>query len=169
MDKQQAIIWLKRGHRKLEKVISSLNEEQMTRIPVLGKWTVKDIIAHLIAWNWEAAKEIERILNNKATWHKLFEETSGENKFNEIEVKKRKDKNFNEAIQDWEESFQHVIKEIEALSLKEWNHQSGKDTWEDGSPLTIASLFDYEYEGDEHEGGHANQVIRFFKLPLDHR
>lgn len=56
----------KDGYRKLKDAISSLSKQQMTNVPVLEDWTVKGIIAHLAAWNWELIVDIERILHHKA-------------------------------------------------------------------------------------------------------
>lgn len=33
-----------------------------------------------------------------------------------------------------------------------------KFKWSDGTLLTLPSLFEYEYEGAGHEGGHAKQI-----------
>lgn len=35
---------------ELQTAIDGLTEEQMTRLPVSGDWTVKDILAHLAVW-----------------------------------------------------------------------------------------------------------------------
>ena len=36
--------------RRLEKILSSLSEEDMIKPGVIGRWTVKDILMHLVAW-----------------------------------------------------------------------------------------------------------------------
>lgn len=49
------------------------------------------------------------------------------------------------------------------LTEDEWMHKSGNQTWKDGTPITVWSLFTYEYEGEGHEGGHAKQNEKFMK------
>lgn len=164
MNKQQTIEILKAGHERLRKVVDSLDDEKTAKVAVLGVWTTKDVIAHLTFWNWEAAKEIDRILENKATWHKSAEQIEDEDKSNEIAVRERKDKNFQDVIKEWEESFASFIARIRALTPEEWSHQSGSDTWSDKIPITVESLFRYRYEGEEHEAGHAKQIERFLGL-----
>jgi hypothetical protein len=52
---------------------------------------------------------------------------------------------------------------MEKFTEEQWKHQSGNQTWSDGTPVTIYSLFGYVYEGEGHEGGHAKQIQRFLK------
>jgi len=161
--KEKAIEILKADHKKLAGVLDLLSPGQPEEVKVLGEWTTKDIIAHLIEWNWEYLAEIERILADKATWHKVCESKEQEDEFNRKAAEKWRTKSFKEVLDEWEKSFQVAIKMVEKLTNEEWNHQSNKDTWSNGDPVTIYSLFDYEYEGTSHEGGHAKQIREFFK------
>lgn len=164
MSKARAAKLLVDAHEKLGQVLKSLNGDQMTQVKVLGEWTVKDILAHLAAWNWECLEEIERALQDKATWHKLFEEEATEDEFNRIEVAKRRPKTVEEIRKEWEKSFQALITRVKNLSEAEWAHRSDQDHWQDGKPLTLGSLFDYGYTGESHEAGHAKQIQTYFRI-----
>jgi hypothetical protein len=75
-----------------------------------------------------------------------------EDEFNEIEIAKRKNLSLLEIINEWENSFNGVIKRIENLTEAEWeNHK----------PIPIKEFFTYVYYGLEHEGGHAKQIEEF--------
>ena len=37
-------------HRRLEKLISSVSEEQLIQPGVVGEWSAKDVLAHLVEW-----------------------------------------------------------------------------------------------------------------------
>lgn len=161
MTQKEVIKLREKGHEKLKKAISGLTKKEMAQAKILGSWTARDIVAHLAAWNWRFMEEIDAILNNDAAWVGLSDKEQDE--FNEKEIEKRKRKSLKEILEEWDKSSQFVIKKIQQLTLKEWNHQSKKDVWEDGSPLTVKSLFSYQYKGEGHEGGHANQIIAFFK------
>lgn len=164
MDKQEVIKAHEADHREMGETIQRLSKEEMAREKVLGDWTVKDILAHLNAWAWECVKEIDRVLQNGATWHRVYPDEKGESKLNKREIRKRRDKGLKEILQEWEESFQALINRIEKLSDKEWCHQSSNDMWGDGKPMTVMSLFDYEYKGEGHEAAHATQIKRHFNL-----
>lgn len=53
---------------------------------------------------------------------------------------------------------------MEKLTDKQWKHQSGDQTWRDGNPVTVYSLFAYEYEGEGREDGHAKQIKKRLKV-----
>ncbi len=50
MDKPTLLKKVQTGYAELEQLISSLSEEQMTTVRVDGEWSVKDNLAHLMAW-----------------------------------------------------------------------------------------------------------------------
>ncbi len=50
MTKGEAIADLEREWEALQAVLGGLSDEQMTRLPVVGAWTVKDLLAHIAVW-----------------------------------------------------------------------------------------------------------------------
>jgi len=48
--KDQLLKDIRAERRRLERSLAALSEEQMTRPGVVGAWSVKDILAHLAAW-----------------------------------------------------------------------------------------------------------------------
>lgn len=163
IDKQATIDRFKNEHDRLKELVISLPEEQVLSQKVLGDWTIKDIIAHLAAWNWEAIDEVDRVLQNEATWPARYEGKLGEDEFNRKEVEKRKGKPWDEVINEWDDSFWTQIKRMEKITPEEWRHQSGNQMWSDGTPVAVYSLFAYEYGGQGHEGGHAKQIKEFLR------
>lgn len=160
IDKNETIKRYKEEHQRLKKLVSPLPEERALTPNVSGEWSIKDVIAHLAAWNWEAIDEVERVLKNEATWPGRYEGKVGEDKFNRDEVEKRRGMTWQQTLQDWDDSFWAQIKRMEQMSEDEWKHQSGNQCWSDGTQVTVYSLFAYEYEGEGHEGGHAKQLKR---------
>lgn len=98
-------------------------------------------------------------MNNKATWHMRYaDDSEGEIEFNRQQIAKRRDLPFIKVLNEWDESFSKQIGLLRSLTDEEWLHQSGNDVYNEGSPVTVWSLFAYEYEGEGHEGGHAKQI-----------
>jgi len=50
MTKDELLGEIEREWEALQAVIQDLTDEQMTRIPVAGDWTVKDLLAHVAVW-----------------------------------------------------------------------------------------------------------------------
>ncbi len=163
IDRLETIKRFKDEHARLKKLVSELSTEQVLKPNTLGAWSIKDIVAHLAAWNWEVIAEVDRVLQNKATWLVRYEEKKGEDEFNEKEVEKRRHMSWQEVIKDWDDSFWKQIERMKTLSEDEWKHQSGNQLWSDGTPVTVYSLFAYKYEGAGHEGGHAKQLEQVTK------
>jgi uncharacterized damage-inducible protein DinB len=157
---QGAILrFFQEDHRKLKQTIAKLTESQIVNDIVMGNWSVKDVIAHISAWNWEIAKSIDDVLEKKAPWYL----TKGETAFNIVEVEKRRDWSLKEVLNEWEKSFDSLIHRIEEIAAEEWNIDTGL-TWADGSAVSMESLFRYRYRGEGHEGGHAIQIMEHYGL-----
>ena len=141
----------------MKKVIDTLNEEQLCRKEVQGEWSVKDILAHISAWNWDIIKQIEVVLANDSLWYRNIPEVD----FNKSAVSVRMDWTLERVLDEWEESFNMLIARIKDLTPENLAHSNCED-WGDGTPVTVESLFGYRYKGEGHEGGHAKIVKDFF-------
>lgn len=164
MKKQNIIEVFKVGYEEFMGLVKRLSDEQIESVPVVGEWTTKEIIAHLAAWNWEQAREIARVLKCKPTWNNPKYDTYNDDKFNKIQVEKRKGKSAKELLNELEKSFDHLIARIESLDSKEWNHRCKNQYWDDGKEMTIQSLFTYEFEGSSDTSRHAEEVKKRFNL-----
>ncbi|MFX0087318.1 MAG: DinB family protein [Candidatus Hodarchaeota archaeon] len=165
MNKQQSIQFFNDNHKRLFEVLSRLNNSQMVEEIILGKWTVKDILAHISAWNIEILKAINNILNDEKPWF-VNEEELNEAEFNKRETQKRKSWSLEEIVEEWQDSFEKLIKRIENLSNSEWEHQVDF-VWKNTTiPVSIESLLGYTYKGEGHEGGHAKQIEEYFKSKI---
>src|SRR4030067_1192811 len=158
IDRRETLERYKEEHESLKKLVLTLSEREALSPNTVDRWSIKDVISHLAAWNWEAIDEVDRVLKNEATWPARYEGKIGEDDYNKKEVEKRKDRVWKDVIQEWDDSFWAQVKRMEQISEEEWKHQSGNQLWSDGTPVTVYSLFAYEYEGEGHEGGHAVQL-----------
>lgn len=159
MDKEEAILFLKNDHQKLKEAIEGLSSHQMTQVSCVRDWTLKDVLAHISAWNWEEIKAVDIVLTNKKPWYVGLKE----DEFNQREIDKRKSWSLDKTLKEWRDSFLALIKKLEKVTAKEWNFKTDC-VWPNGTPLTMNSLFDYEYEREGHEGGHAKQIKKVFKV-----
>ncbi len=159
MEKDKVIQFFKNDHNKLLKIVNLLNEEKMIKDIIIGDWTVKDIISHISAWNWEIIKATNDVLDNKKPWYI----DRNEMEFNKKEINKRKSFNLKEVINEWRNSYKALLEKIDVLTKDEWKYKS-KYKWLNGSFVSVQSLYDYRYLGEGHEGGHAKQIKEYFKI-----
>lgn len=151
--------FFREDHRKLKQTLAKLTESQIVNEIIMGDWSVKDVIAHISAWNLEITRSIDEVLQRKAPWYL----NKGETAFNIAEVEKRRDWSLQEVLDEWESSFDSLTHRIEEITAEEWNIDTGL-SWADGSAVTMASLFGYRYRGEGHEGGHALQIREYYNL-----
>jgi hypothetical protein len=160
MDQQETIKFLKNDHKKMEEVITSLTSQQCTKIPIIGNWTVKDILAHISAWKIEQLKDIDIILKGNKPWYV----GTSTDEYNQIEIKRRKSWSFKKVYKEWQDSFHAVIKRIRELSSKDWKKET-KYFWSSGKRITIITLFsDYTFGKEAHDGLHAKEIKKVFDL-----
>jgi hypothetical protein len=145
----------------MENVINELNENQISQDIISVKWTPKDIIAHISAWNLELKKAIDDLLNDEKPWF-INEEELTEAEFNAKETKKRKDWSLDQILDEWQTSFEQLIQRIMSLTKSEWEYQAPFE-WTKDMLVTVKSLFEYTYKGEGHEGGHAKQIEESYK------
>ncbi len=159
MDQEETIQFFRDDHQKLKDVVSKLTEFQMKTHKVQGNWTVKDILAHISAWNWEIITQAELVLSGKKPWYTYKTETE----FNEEAVKARESWPVEKIISEWHESFDVLISKLVNFSEKEWNFELD-DEWPEGGKVSVPSVFGYRYRGEGHEGGHAKIIQDYFEL-----
>jgi uncharacterized damage-inducible protein DinB len=157
VDLGDIIQFLIHDHEKLEDTISKLTIEQMTNEKVQGSWTVKDIIAHIAAWNWELIKQTELVLSGKKPWYADI----SEEEFNIKAVRLRESWPLEKVLSEWRESFDSLISRMRELSDEEWTSEL-EEEWPEGGRITVASIFGYRYHEEGHEGGHAKVIQEFF-------
>jgi hypothetical protein len=158
MAKDNIIAFLEEDHKKLEKAIAGLIVDQMTEYPIVGRWTVKDIIAHIAAWNLELTGGINAILSDQKP--RFFD--IGEDEFNRREIERRNLWTIKQVLDEWQRSFHGLIGRIRKISDAEWEYEAPSLVWPDGSQVSVEDLFGYRYKGEGHEGGHAKQIEGFF-------
>jgi len=165
MTKQEIINFLKEDHEKMEFVVESLHKEEMLDYRFQGNWNGKDILVHLTSWNNELTKSCDLLLKNEKPWFvaERFKTKQLETEFNTLQVTMKKSLSYEDVIEEWQRSFKGLIDKIDSLEEDELNFSTDY-FWPGGDPVTVKSLFEYRYKGEEHghEGGHAKVIDDYF-------
>ena len=56
---------LARERRKLLAALDGLSEEEMARPGAVGRWSVRDVLAHILAWDEEAVTRLELLATDR--------------------------------------------------------------------------------------------------------
>lgn len=147
---------LKAGHERMTRVVIKIQRKDLGKEKIFGTWTVREIVSHLAAWNLAQRKAIDEILaGDEPRWWGLNDDV-----FNDREVKKRKSMSLREVIKEWHGSFTALINRLDKLADEDMiTPIHGKKYSK--TRVSISAMFEYRYESQDHEGGHAKQIEVF--------
>jgi uncharacterized protein (TIGR03083 family) len=136
MNKAELLGQIRREHERLEGLVGQLGEDQLTAPGVVGDWSVKDILAHITAWDrllpgWLGAARIgahPKLPSEGYTW-------ADEDKLNESIYQQHKDEPPDKVLADFRESYALVQHEVEALSDEQLTDPQ-RYAWMRGKPLS---------------------------------
>ncbi|HEX8845078.1 MAG TPA: maleylpyruvate isomerase N-terminal domain-containing protein [Pyrinomonadaceae bacterium] len=104
---------VRESHHKLTEALDGLTEEQATRTGLNPKWSVKDALAHISAWEIEAARIVREI--QEGTWkpQRLNQEMIDE--FNRQAVESRREHSMPQVREEFDAAHSDMERLIEAL------------------------------------------------------
>ena len=119
MDTQQVLDKLSRAWKDFEESYAGLSPEQLMTPNVTGKWSVRDIIAHVTWWEEEALKHMPLILEG-GTAPKYSDKYGGIDDFNAIMTVKRSGLTLEEVMQQHDEVHEQLLAYVRAAPEELW-------------------------------------------------
>lgn len=116
MDKEGILISIQTERRRLEKNLANLTDQELIEPGVIGDWSVKDILAHLVDWEqrflgWYQAGlrgEVPQIPAPDMTWRDL-------DKLNQLIYEENKDRSLSSVLGDFETSYEQVLETVKSI------------------------------------------------------
>ncbi len=139
-----------------EELLASLSEAQITAPDLPSNWSVKDVIAHLWAWQQRSlARTNAALLNREPDFpHWLPEiDPDGDGNTNQTNAwiyTTYHDLPWSKVHQDWREGFLHFLKSGEGI-LERDLLDSGKYPWMGGYPLAFVFIASYDHHQEHYE------------------
>ena len=100
---------------QLEKLIESLTDEQMTAASVTASWSVKDILAHIAAWERLACDRIQAALSGEPLKFPLIKGDTDVDLFNAEVYAQNQDQTLGQVLNEYNDSHQDFLDLIETL------------------------------------------------------
>lgn len=111
MSKGEFLGRMRAARAELNEALSGLTEDQITHDIVLGEWTIKDILAHLGAWENETALSVERAARGE-TVGPLINESVDE--WNERRVAERRRLPLVDVMQEFNDARDRLLTALDA-------------------------------------------------------
>jgi hypothetical protein len=105
---------VKEAWEALEASYAGLSSSEMTEAGVTGDWSVKDIIAHVTAWEEETLKHLPIVLAGKRR-PRYSEAYEGIDGFNAMAAERKRDLSISEVLRQRDETHRRLIEFIEIV------------------------------------------------------
>ncbi len=124
MGKEDLLNQLRQARATLLRATEGVSKEEMTISPVVGHWTVKELLAHIAAWDAESLKGVKQLLAGERP-HFLDRDWD---LWNAQEVERRGELSLSQVKEELEKAHHNFLAFLQGLDEEEWN-RSRDQTW----------------------------------------
>src|SRR5262245_57350284 len=155
-DKQGILIALREEFNRWEALLASLSEPQIIAPQLSDNWSIKDVIAHLRAWQQRSIARLEAALLDRApeypAWPEQFdpEEEGQPPDLNAWLYTMYRDQPWSSVHRDWSEGFRRFL-ELGAAIPENDLLDVGKYSWLEGYALIAVLQGSYEHHQEHAE------------------
>ena len=151
MKRTELLERVRASHAKLTAALEGLTQESATRTGLNPQWSVKDALAHIVAWERVGAEAISQIQLGTYERKPFNQETI--DKFNAEAVEERRDRSLEEVRAEFEEVHAAFVGVLEQLP-EEIDERSGIYKFADGVAI-------------HHHAHHAAQIEEWKKKTMN--
>lgn len=145
--------WRKEALRKMRssraatlRLFDQINARMMIKPATQGKWSVKDLFAHIIAWEKEGCKRLDLILAGQSERIYFYDDMSVTHRFNARAVSKYKPLSMNQLLREAAETRTALVDRLRKLPAIEIDNPSHRHPVSEWIPE-----FGYTHERDHRE------------------
>jgi hypothetical protein len=154
--KEHILTALREQFDRWEELLASLSVGQIT-VPLLpSRWSIKDVIAHLMAWQQRSIARMEAALFDREPefprWLPEVDPDSEDNpdQTNAWIYETYREQSWSKVHQNWRAGFLHFLESGEGISEKDLL-DSGRYRWLNGYPLAWILLASYDHHQEHLE------------------
>ena len=120
---------LARTRAALLDVIAGLDEAALDRKGVVGEWSIKNVLAHIAAWEAWVIQALPVRLATGKTPGDFLARIQDEDRFNAEEVAEREELTPSEQLIELERTREALLDELRGLDASTWERRNPWDTW----------------------------------------
>ena len=138
---------LARIRAELLDAIAGLDEAALDRRSVVGEWSIKNVLAHIAAWEAWVVQALPARLATGKTPEDFRARIQDEDRFNAEEVAEREELTPSEQLIELERTREALLAELRSLDTAAWERRGPWDTWQG----TLAEYLRESLVGHEQE------------------
>lgn len=160
-NQQQILTDLRDLFNRWETFLNSLSDTQITAPRVFGDWSIKDVVAHLRAWQQRSIARLEAALNfhepQFPNWPTEFDpDDDNVDSINAWIYEQHRDQTWDSVYQEWHDSFLRFL-ELGAAIPKDDLMEVGKYGWLPKYPLAAVLT-----GSGEHHEEHLEPLLKWW-------
>jgi uncharacterized protein (TIGR03083 family) len=138
---------LERTRAELLAAIAGLDEAALDRKGTIGDWSIKNVLAHIAAWEAWVAQALPARMATGITPADFRQRAEDEDRFNAEEVAEREELTPDEQLMELERTRAELLSFVHSLDADTLARKQPWDTWEGTLPeYLVESLSDHEAE-----------------------
>jgi len=142
-----ALAELGRTRAELLAAIGGMGEAALDRKGVVGDWSVKNVLAHIAAWEAWVVEALPARMTTGATPQEFRQRAEDEDRFNAEEVAEREELTPDEQLMELERTRAELLAYLSGLDAAALARKHPWDTWEGTLPeYLLEALRDHEAE-----------------------
>jgi len=142
-----ALAELGRTRAELLAVVDGLDEAALDRKGVIGTWSVKNVLAHIAAWEAWVVQALPVRMSTGTTPEDFRQRVEDEDRFNSEEVAEREELTPDEQLMELERTRAELLAYLGSLDAAALGRKHPWDTWEATLPeYLLAALPEHEAE-----------------------
>jgi hypothetical protein len=142
-----ALAELGRTRAELLAAIGGMGEVALDRKDVVGDWSVKNVLAHIAAWEAWVVEALPARMTTGATPQLFRQRVEDEDRFNAEEVAEREELTPDEQLMELERTRAELLAYLSGLDAAALARKHPWDTWEGTLPeYLLEALRDHEAE-----------------------
>ncbi len=114
---------LEKRWRAFRESYAGLSDSQLTEAGVTGKWSVKDIIAHVTWWEEEALKHLPLIINGGRP-PRYSVKYGGIDAFNALMMEQKRDLSLSEVLKQQDETHRRLIDYVRSVAAEQFTRET---------------------------------------------
>lgn len=154
--KEHILTALREEFNRWEELLASMSDEQITAPHLPSNLSIKDVIAHLRAWQQRSIARLEAArLNRAPEFPKWLPELDPDSEGNTDQInawiyETYREQPWSNVHQNWREGFQLFLELAEAIPEKDLL-DAGRYPWLEGHPLAFIPLASYDHHQEHLE------------------
>lgn len=145
---------LKYGNSWFLETLQGIPEGKLEEVGVAGTWSVKDILSHITSYEIILINTLREFIQNGKS---VINPIKDDQKFNDNEVSKRKNKDFNEILSEYNKAHEDIMALIFKITPQKCL-EKGTLVWY-GKEYSLDDYLVYAYYGHKRE--HGAQIALF--------